>query len=103
MKKIAAIALLGLTLQGCSDMPPSCTDDDVKQTLLELVQDSFRGRGSVTVTGHETIEEHNAAKEYTCEARYIRNFNGRSYSEVFTYSVFWADESQDEFYVQLEN
>lgn len=106
MNKIATIGLLALALQGCSDMPPSCSDSDVKDTLLSLVSSGLGPMGisksSIKITGHETVETYEEAQEYACEARLILTVGSKSNSEIIGYSVFWSDKDKGEFYVQLE-
>ncbi|MCL8621843.1 hypothetical protein AB6G07_20550 [Providencia stuartii] len=96
-----------LFLSGCSDnMPPKCDSKETKQLLNQVVVDYFNQLGvrniTPSITGHEMIEKHEKAKEYTCEARVVITLpNGKMNSDIVNYSVFLDENKKGQFFVQI--
>jgi len=111
MKKYIVFPFIAgaLLLSGCdNEMPPKCDSKETKQLLNQVVVDYFNqlGIGNIepSITGHEMIEKHEKAKEYTCEARVVVTLaNGRINSELVSYSVFLDENKKGQFFVQIND
>lgn len=96
-----------LILSGCGDnMPPKCDSKETKQLLNQVVVNYFNQLGvrniTPSITGHEMIEKHEKAKEYTCEARVVVTLpNGGINSDIVNYSVFVDENKKGQFFVQI--
>ena len=110
-KKIFFLPMLlsGILLSACSDnMPPKCDSSETKKLLNQVVVNYFNQLGirnvTPSITGHEMIEKHEKAKEYTCEARVVVTLaNGRMNSELVNYSVFLDENKKGQFFVQIND
>lgn len=110
-KKFLTLPLFGISLllSGCSeDMPPKCDSKETKNLLNQVVVNYFNQMGvrnvTPSITGHEMLEKHEKAKEYTCEARVVvTQANGRMNSEIVNYSVFLDENKKGQFFVQIND
>lgn len=98
MKKLLLTTLLGsVVLTGCGDgMPPKCDSKDTKNSLTKILTQA--GIQKPIITSQKTLSADKESKQYLCQA-YISD--GRLASRFIKYSVFWGDEDQKLFYVQL--
>jgi len=89
-------------------MPPKCDSKETKDLLNQVVVNYFNQLGlrniHPSITGHEMIESHEKAKEYTCEARVIIEMaNGNMNSDILSYSVFLDENKKGQFFVQIND
>ncbi len=107
--KILLIMFMSFFIFGCSDnMPPKCDSKETKELLNKVIINYFNKLGitgvTPTVTGHDLVETHEKAKEYSCEARVVlHGSNGRMTSEIINYSVFLDENKKGQFFVQIED
>lgn len=98
MKKLLLASLVSsFVLVGCGDsMPPKCDSKDTKSSLTKILTQV--GIQKPIIASQKTLSTDKESKQYLCQA-YISD--GRIASRFIKYSVFWGDEDQKLFYVQL--
>jgi hypothetical protein len=78
--------------------PPSCTDPEVKAVLERIIREGPRGQLLVSLAGHEEVryDRDNKTRHGRCRVT-MRDGAGD-----ITYKVYWTDQKQGQYQVEIE-